>query len=128
VRGTLAQGVRLFGLTASVLLLCMVAIAATKVKTMNVSVGKEFTLTLEANRTTGYAWEAHYDANLLSLKEPRYVPLAPNGPPGSPGKAVFTFMPIKPGQTTIKMLYQRPWEKCPVREENFSVVIQAAGN
>ena len=99
---------------------------------MNVSLGKEFTISLEANPTTGYTWEAICDAHFLKLKEKKFEPLAPKGsgsalPLGSPGKAVFTFIPIKTGQTTIKMIYQRPWEKTPTQEEVFTIIINDEG-
>jgi inhibitor of cysteine peptidase len=95
---------------------------------MNVTLGQEFNISLEANPTTGYTWEANYDAHFLKLKETRFEALSPKEPestppPGSPGKAVFTFIPIKTGQTTIKMIYQRPWEKSPAQAETFTVII-----
>jgi inhibitor of cysteine peptidase len=95
---------------------------------MKVRLGKEFTISLEANPTTGYTWDADYDAHFLQLKEKKFKFLAPQGPEsvrplGSPGKAVFTFIPIKTGQTAIKMLYRRPWEKAPAQEEAFTVII-----
>ena len=100
---------------------------------MNVNLGKEFTISLEANPTTGYTWDAHYDAHFLKLKESKFEPLAPSGPEsalplGSPGKAVFMFIPIKTGQTTINMIYQRPWEKTPAQEEAFTVIIIDLGS
>jgi inhibitor of cysteine peptidase len=117
------------GLKSSFLLfLCIFLIAAAGVKKMNVSLGKEFTISLEANPSTGYTWEANYDADLLKLTDTRFEPSSPKGPPsaqplGSSGKAVFRFIPIKVGQTTVKMVYQRPWEKSPVQEEVFTVII-----
>jgi inhibitor of cysteine peptidase len=95
---------------------------------MNVNLGREFTISLEASPTTGYAWEANYDAHFLQLKEQKFEPLMPKGPEsaqplGSPGKALFTFIPLKTGQTTITMIYQRAWEKTPAEEEAFTVVI-----
>ncbi len=112
-------------LTLSILLM-----AAGGVKEMNVNLGEEFTISLEANPTTGYDWEPIYDAHFLKLKGKKFEPVSPQRPesslpPGSPGKAVFTFIPIKPGQTTIKMVYQRPWEKTPAQEETFTVVVNA---
>jgi inhibitor of cysteine peptidase len=95
---------------------------------LNVKVGQEFSISLKANPTAGYTWEAHYDAQFLKLKEKKLEPIAPSRPGsalplGSPGKAVFTFIPIKTGQTNIKMIYQRPWEKTLAQEEVFAVII-----
>jgi inhibitor of cysteine peptidase len=99
---------------------------------MNVNLGKEFTISLEANPTAGYSWEARYDADFLTLKERKVEPVASGGSesalrPGSSGKAVFTFIPIKTGQTTIKMIYQRAWEKSPAQEEAFTIIINDKG-
>ena len=98
------------------------------VQKVNVTLGKEFSISLEANPTTGYTWEANYDVNFLQLKEKRFKVLQAKGAepalrPGSPGKAVFTFLPIKTGQTTVKMICQRSWEKSPAQEETFAVII-----
>jgi inhibitor of cysteine peptidase len=115
------------GLNSLLLFLCIFLIAAAGVKKMNVSLGKEFTISLEANPSTGYTWEANYDADMLKLTETRFEPSSPKGPSspplGSSGKAVFRFNPIKVGQTKVKMVYQRPWEKNPVQEEVFTVII-----
>jgi inhibitor of cysteine peptidase len=99
---------------------------------MKVNLGQEFTISLEASPTTGYTWEANYDAHFLQLKEQNFEPLTPKGPEsarplGSPGKTVFTFIPIKSGQTTITMIYQRTWEKTPAQEEAFTVIINDGG-
>lgn len=96
------------------------------------NLGQEFTLALEANPTTGYCWEADYDAHFLQLKEQNFEPLTPKGPGsarplGSPGKAVFTFIPIKTGQTTITVIYHRTWEKTPAQEEVFTVIVNEGG-
>jgi inhibitor of cysteine peptidase len=116
------------GLVLLVLILGVFITAAAGVKKMNVILGKEFTISLESNPSTGYTWEANYNADMLKLKEKRFEPASPQGPaatplPGSAGKDVFTFIPIKSGQTTVKMFYQRQWEKSPVQEELFTVIV-----
>jgi inhibitor of cysteine peptidase len=98
------------------------------VKNMQVSLGQEFTIALEAKPSTGYTWKANYDSQFLKLKAQGFETLAPRGPEaalplGAPGKARFTFIPIKAGQTTIKMVYQRPWEQSPAEEEAFMIII-----
>jgi inhibitor of cysteine peptidase len=118
------------GIRAMALMLSMFLIAATGGKEMHVTLGQEFKISLEANPTTGYTWEAHYDGHFFTLKEQRYEPLPAKGPGagallGAPGKAVFTFVPLKTGQTTIQMIYRRPWEKRSVQEETFKITIAA---
>jgi predicted secreted protein/nitrous oxidase accessory protein NosD len=81
-----------------------------------------FTISLEANPTTGYKWYANYDSYLLSLENESYE----NGPSeaiGAGGTTVFTFLPERPGKTTISMVYRRPWENIMADVRAFQVEI-----
>ncbi len=79
---------------------------------------KEFILTLDSNPTTGYNWEAQFDKNILELKEKTFEP-SPTGLIGAGGKEKFVFIPVKTGETTIKLMYKRPWEDKPIEEKKF---------
>jgi predicted secreted protein len=121
------------GWASSAFILGIFLRAAAGVENMKVSLGKEFTVALEAKPSTGYAWEANYDSHFLTLKEHGFETLAPKGPEaalplGAPGRARFTFIPIKAGQTTIKMVYQRPWEQSPAQEKAFMIIIRGEGS
>jgi len=86
------------------------------------SVRKEFTISLKANPTTGYRWEAKIDESILELKERSfelYTPVAVGGG----GKEKFTFVPIKTGETSITMRYRRPWEMAVAEEKTFRIII-----
>lgn len=88
----------------------------------SVKVNKEFTITLESNRTTGYRWKASFDSNYLRLKADRYERPA-KASIGAGGKQNFVFVPIKPGDTKIRFIYKRPWEKSMAREKTLTIHI-----
>jgi inhibitor of cysteine peptidase len=74
--------------------------------------GKEFTVRLSGNRTTGYQWRpaGSVDERVVRLVRCEYVPFG--GPPvGGGGEEVFIFLAVGRGDTEITMEYVRPWEK-----------------
>jgi predicted secreted protein len=81
-----------------------------------------FAISLEANPTTGYKWYADYDSYLLSLENESYE-RGPSEAIGAGGTTVFTFIPEKPGKTTISMVYRRPWENIMADVRTFQVEI-----
>ena len=85
---------------------------------------KEFTVTLEANPTTGFSWRvASHDRNYLQLLRHRFE--KPNPPrPGAPGRQCFDFLPLKSGTTTITFHYQRPYERQAIRELRHTIIIR----
>ena len=77
-----------------------------------VKVGEAFSVTLEANVTTGSSWEvAEIDEGFVHLVSNQYVSDSNPGQLGQPGKAVLQFQAVSKGQTVIKLVYHRPWEK-----------------
>lgn len=81
-----------------------------------------FTISLEANPTTGYKWYADYDYYLLSLESESYEK-GPSEAIGAGGMTVLTFIPTKPGKTTISIVYKRPWENIMAGVKTFQVEI-----
>ncbi len=96
-------------------------------KTITVKVGKEFSLTLESNITTGYQWQLSkaVDKNFLLLTGLRYG-TKKSKLVGAGGKEEWTFKAVKPGTAVISFQYVRPWEKkvAPVRVKGFGVIIK----
>lgn len=94
---------------------------------INITVGKEFVITLDANATTGYEWQlaSPIDDSLIRLVSSEYVPDKTNLV-GSGGKSVWTFKAIRAGKTQISFKYIRPWEKNipPVKEVVYRVGMQ----
>ncbi|MBY0275688.1 protease inhibitor I42 family protein [Candidatus Binatia bacterium] len=88
--------------------------------------GKDFSITLDANHTTGFQWELAkpLDGSVLTLVETTYEE-QPNGAPGTGGKEVWTFAPVAPGWTKIELVYRRPWEDmAPARIAVYAVDVE----
>jgi len=80
-------------------------------KVIEASIGKEFVIVLESNRTTGYQWQLvqPLDKNIVLVKsvyQPKKSNLA-----GSGGKEIWTFKAIACAEANITFRYVRPWEK-----------------
>ena len=87
-----------------------------------VKVNKEFKIPLDSNPSTGYKWEASFDKAFLKLKADRF-----KGPEkaliGAGGTQIFVFLPVKKGETQIRFVYKRHWEKTIAREKTFKIHI-----
>lgn len=93
---------------AAALLFCA-AVKAEEKGSIAIKVGESFTITVEANPSTGYSWYPEYDAGILKLEKSAYE--SPNEPmPGKPGLHRFTFVGLKEGELTVRLIYKRPWE------------------
>ena len=96
--------------------------------------GKEFTISLKSNCTTGFRWQLAkpLDETIVKSVKNEY-----QAPPqkfcgefpvvGAPGKEVWTFKALKSGKTTIEFKYVRPWEKdkAPAETKSVPVVVKA---
>ena len=80
-------------------------------ESVSVRQGKTFQLQLEGNPTTGYIWEiAKLDERMLELVgEPEFA--SDSNAIGSGGEFTFTFKALSQGDTTVELVYHRPWEK-----------------
>ena len=83
-----------------------------------------FTIALEANPTTGYTWKPDYDSTMLEClnqDNPDFV--SQSGAIGGGGEESFKFKTLQPGETQVKMSYQREWEAQPKEAKFFKVRI-----
>jgi inhibitor of cysteine peptidase len=86
------------------------------------SVQPDFTLKLRSNPSTGYSWAIEdYDAKYITPLEHSYQH-ATAQLPGAGGYELWSFRVnphafITSQQTTIRMMYTRPWEKIKRRTE-----------
>ena len=87
-----------------------------------VKVNKEFKIPLDSNPSTGYKWEASFDKAFLRLKADRFK-RPDKAFPGAGGTQTFVFLPIKKGDTKIRFVYKRPWEKSVAREKTYKIQI-----
>ena len=67
-------------------------------------------ISLDSNPSTGFDWWTNFDTSYLRLVNSTFVSgNAASGMVGQPGKRIFTFKAIKPGDTEVIMLLLRPW-------------------
>jgi inhibitor of cysteine peptidase len=95
-------------------------------KTITAQVGQQITVTLKGNPTTGYLWSvAGVSSNTVGqVGEVEYKrDEVGKGVVGSGGVFVATFKAVKPGPTTVRMEYRRPWEKDTPPAETFAVML-----
>ena len=96
-------------------------------KTIEVQAGHDFTITLEANATTGYRWQfaRPLDESAIQLVSSEYL-ADKTGLAGSGGKQVWVLKALKTGSSSITFRYIRPWEKNmpPEKEELFIIIIK----
>ncbi len=76
--------------------------------------GHTVTITLTSNPTTGFEWKvAELDEAILEqVGKAAYESSDPGGTrAGAGGKTTFRFKAVKNGETALKLIYHRPWEK-----------------
>jgi len=97
------------------------------VEEIRVLAGKQFSITLAANRTTGYSWRlaAPFDAAMLKKIGDEYHAAA-SGAVGAPGEEVWTFEAVGKGAVQLNFEYVRPFEKDakPVKSAKYSIVVE----
>jgi inhibitor of cysteine peptidase len=86
-------------------------------------------ITLEANITTGYRWEAvaGYAPVLSQLSTPDYSARSTGTPlAGAPGDMTFRFRAEDAGTTTLELVYRRPFEPdvAPAKTIRYDVTVQ----
>ena len=80
-------------------------------RSVDVKLGDTIMITLDANPTTGYTWEVAPDVrtSLRLAGQPTYTASQPVMT-GSGGKMTFRFTAVTAGETSLKLIYHRPWE------------------
>ena len=89
---------------------------------LDVDIGQQFELSLEANATTGFEWQEEHDENYVKLLGDEYIASQDreNGIAGTGGTHVFKYKALKEGQTEITLTYRQPWE---VGDKGTTVVL-----
>jgi inhibitor of cysteine peptidase len=85
--------------------------------------GQVLVIALEGNPTTGYTWEAvELEEQVLRQKgETEFKPKS--DAVGASGVQTLRFEAVNAGQTDLKLIYHRPWEKDVEPLETFSVQV-----
>ena len=90
--------------------------------------GDTLEIVLKANPTTGYRWEvASVDSTILKNTGVEYKPdKVPRGIVGSGGKSILRFRATKKGETDLKLIYHRPFEKNvpPVKTFELTIIVK----
>ena len=80
-------------------------------KTIEVTVGQELEVILEANPTTGYTWAVAEPAEEQIIRQRGEIEFVPASKAlGAGGVQIIRFEVVGAGQTTLKLIYHRPWE------------------
>ena len=91
---------------------------------VDVKVDDDFTISLEANPSTGYSWEltGPLDDQVLVELGSDHQPGEGTGV-GVAGQQLFRFQAVGEGTTTIGLQYVRPWETGvpPAKTSDFTV-------
>jgi predicted secreted protein len=101
--------------------------AAAGVERIRAVAGKDFSITLQANHTTGYSWRLAGELDPATLKLVGNVyNEATSGTVGRSGEEVWTFSAQTPGTVQLNFEYVRPFEKNtpPIKTAQFSVWIE----
>lgn len=94
--------------------------------TVIVKPGDKIVILLDGNITTGYSWEVGTidETFLKQYGEPTYrEKYNPRGLEGVPGKFEFTFEALRIGKTSLRLIYQQPFEKDVEPEKTFTITV-----
>jgi len=87
--------------------------------------GATFAVELAGNPTTGYEWTvAQVDAASLRLAEATYA--ADSSAAGAGGTYVFRFETLRPGTSTLGLVYRRAWETT-AADQTFVLTVNVQG-
>jgi len=86
-------------------------------------VGETLVVALASNPSTGYKWEiAEVDSMVLKLTKEDFK--VDSDLVGAPGTQLFFFDALKIGQTSLQLVYHRPWETGVEPADTFSITVE----
>jgi inhibitor of cysteine peptidase len=90
---------------------------------IEMKVGQELVITLEANPTTGYSWDvdALSEDVIRAAGEPEFE--SASTLVGAGGTQTMRFEAVEAGQSTLTLAYRRPWEKDVRPIETYSIEV-----
>jgi inhibitor of cysteine peptidase len=95
---------------------------------IEVSAGREFTIILESNPTTGYQWAivGELDQRVVEFVKTEYTSTSDPNLVGGGGMDVWTFKSVKTGETQITLGYYPPSNEPvePHQTMTFTVVVK----
>jgi predicted secreted protein len=104
----------------------LVLTAADSGRSIDLAIGDDVTVVLDANPTTGYSWRLAdgLDQAVLVITDQQYTPPAASVP-GAGGTDAWTFEAADAGTTTITLEYVRPFEPNNVVRQ-FTIAVNVA--
>ena len=92
-------------------------------RTVQLPAGGTLEVVLEGNPTTGYLWEAAAGDTAIIRQEGEAQFKPDTTALGSPGKMTLRFTGVAAGQTVLKLIYHRPFEKNVPPSKTFEVTV-----
>lgn len=92
-------------------------------QSVQISNSQQLVVTLEGNPTTGYTWEVDSidQAVLKQIGEPEFKPSS--GALGAGGVMTLQFQAVSQGETSLRLVYHRPWEQGIAPEKTFEAKV-----
>lgn len=93
---------------------------------LRVQAGEEFSIALVSNPSTGFRWRMTLpkDQETVTFLGSSHV-VSGEVMPGVPGKEVYKFKAVTPGETKADFVYERPWEpKTAPTRKIFTILVQ----
>ncbi len=82
---------------------------------------------LPSNPSTGYSWHIASNSNdvLAPVGQPQFSLGSQTPMPGAGGTETFTFKAVAAGESTLTLIYNRPWETnvTPTPNDTFTVTV-----
>jgi uncharacterized lipoprotein YbaY/predicted secreted protein len=96
-------------------------------KTIDLEAGQMLAVRLDSNPSTGYGWQVEQvdEAVLNQQGDPQFIQ-PPDSPPGAGGAQVFLFTAVAAGQTTLMLVYTRPFEPDVAPVQTFTIQVRVA--
>ncbi|HOW88191.1 MAG TPA: protease inhibitor I42 family protein [Candidatus Omnitrophota bacterium] len=92
---------------------------------IQVRVGEEFSISLTSNPSTGYSWRMTLPENDTTVRSlGSEFSSAQTDRVGAPGKEIFKFKALNPGETKADFIYRRSWEaETDPPRETFTIIV-----
>lgn len=92
-------------------------------KTLDVSVGESFDVTVWEDRTAGYSWTPQYDSIALDLIDDDYQRTV-NVDTADFGRRTFTFLAKTPGEHSLVLEYRVGWKFSASNRRQYLVTVR----
>jgi predicted secreted protein len=92
-------------------------------------INDKFSITVDGNASTGYAWTLDYDTSYLTLDSTNTLSSCATGMVGCSSAITYNFTAVKAGSAVLTMSYARPWESVqPISKKVYDITIKNASS